>query len=219
MSHILYIEASPRKTRSVSIHIAKQAIQAWHHEDPELTVDTLDVWSTDLPEFNGAAVDAKYAGLAGRPLTLEQERAWSRLRAIVERFIKADVIVLASPLWNFSVPYKLKQLIDVVSQKDLLFTFDGAKFSGVLKECKALLICARGLDYGPASGTPAVAFDFQKPYLETWLRFIGISEVRTIVVEKTLTVDDSESRAQACEKAVSAMQNFARRAAKAGSRQ
>jgi FMN-dependent NADH-azoreductase len=50
----------------------------------------------------------------------------------------------------------------------------------------ALLICARGLDYSPSAYTPADIYDFKKPYLETWLRFIGISNITTVTVEKTL---------------------------------
>lgn len=41
---------------------------------------------------------------------------------LVGRFHSAVALVLAAPLWNFGVPYKLKHLIDVVSQKDPLFS-------------------------------------------------------------------------------------------------
>ena len=62
---------------------------------------------------------------------------------------------------------------------------------------RALLIYARGLDYSPG-GLPAEFYDFQKPYLET-CRFgsVGISDIETIIVEKTLfglEVDSASSR-------------------------
>jgi FMN-dependent NADH-azoreductase len=212
MTHILYIEASPRKKRGASIEIARATLSAWQATDNSVTVDELDVWSTDLPEFDGPIMEAKYAGLAGSPLTAEQAVAWAKIRALAARFLAADVLVLAVPLWNFSVPYKLKHLIDVVSQKDVLFTFDERGFGGLLQGRKALLICARGLDYSPGALTPAGSYDFQKPYVETWLRFIGITDIRTVVVEKTLFGQevDTAAREAAREQSAAAMREMLR---------
>jgi FMN-dependent NADH-azoreductase len=168
------------------MEVARNAIASWRESDPTITVDTLDVWSTALPEFDGAAMEAKYAGLSGEPLTAEQATVWGQIGALAARFSAADVLIIAAPLWNFSIPYKLKHLIDVVTQKDVLFTFDERGFKGLLVDRKALLICARGLDYSASALTPAAIYDFQKPYLEVWLRFIGIETIATIVVEKTL---------------------------------
>lgn len=204
MTHILYIEASPRKDRSASIEIAEAALAAWRAADGSVTVDKLDLWSTELPEFDGPVMQAKYAGIAGIALTEAQTTAWSQIRAMATRFLAADALILAVPLWNFSIPYKLKHLIDVVSQKDLLFGFDEMGFSGLLQGRSALLICARGLDYSPTGATPAGSYDFQKPYLEAWLRFIGVSQIRTVIAEKTLFGPDVDraSRGRACAQAV-----------------
>ena len=155
MTHILYIEASPRKSRSASIEVARAALDAWRTETRDLTIDTLDVWATDLPEFDGPAMEAKYAGLSGTALTADQAVAWDGIRTIAARFLAADAIVLAVPLWNFSIPYRLKHLIDLVTQKDVLFSFDETGFGGLLRGRKALVVCARGLDYSPSAGTPA----------------------------------------------------------------
>ncbi len=197
MAHVLYIEASPRKRRSASIEVARAALTAWRRADPALTVDTLDVWSHDLPDFDGPAMEAKYAGLAGTPLTAEQAAAWASIQTLAARFHAADALVLAVPLWNFSVPYRLKHLIDVVSQKDILFGFDQSGFEGLLKGRRALLVCARGLDYAPTAATPAGSYDFQRPYLELWLRFIGITAIETVVVEKTLYGPEVDGAARA----------------------
>jgi FMN-dependent NADH-azoreductase len=186
LTHVLYIEGSPRKHRSASIEAARAALAAWKEVDSSLTIDVLDVWSEGLPEFNGHAMEAKYAGFAGTPLSEEQLAAWSAIRKLTDRFHAANVFVIASPLWNFGVPYRLKQLIDVVSQKDLLFSFDERGLNGLLSGKKALLVCARGLDYAPNSTTKAERYDYQRPYLEAWLRFIGISEIALVIVEKTL---------------------------------
>jgi FMN-dependent NADH-azoreductase len=210
VTKILYIEASPRKQRSASIEVAQSALAAWRDSDAGTTVDTLDLWSTTLPEFNGPALDAKYAGLSAVPLTAEQSDAWSQIRVLAARFVAADVLVLAAPLWNFSIPYKLKHLIDLVTQKDVLFTFDERGINGLLKGRKALVICARGLDYSASALTPAAIYDFQKPYIEMWLRFIGIETIATVVIEKTLAGAeiDRAARRAACREVLTIMKSL-----------
>lgn len=62
------------------------------------------------------------------------------------------------------IPYRFKQLIDLISQKDVLFSFDANVFSGRVKASRAAVIYARGLDYAPTSTwTPGESYDFQKP--------------------------------------------------------
>ena len=185
MSTLLYIESSPRKQRSASIEVAQAFLTAYREAHPDAHIDTLDVWSTPLPEFDGAALDAKYAGIAGTPLTAVQSRAWAAIRALASRFQRAERILIGVPMWNFMIPYKLKHLIDCVSQKDLLFTFDEHGLEGALKDRRAAVIYARGIEYSAASGTPAETYDLQRQYLELWLRFIGITDISTILVEKT----------------------------------
>ena len=204
MARLLYVEASPRKDRSASIEVSQAFVEAYTAANPNDEVDTLDVWARDLPEFNGEALTAKYAGLSGVPLTAEQKAVWADIRRLAGSFLAADKLLFAVPMWNFGIPYRLKQLIDLISHKDILFAFDGTGFRGLLKARKAAVVYARGLDYRSAeSSTPASTFDFQKPYLEMWLRMIGITEIVDLIIEKTLlgTKVDSDSRAKAKQRA------------------
>jgi FMN-dependent NADH-azoreductase len=198
MSNLLYVECSPRKHRSASIEVSRAFIDAYAAARPSDTIDTMDVWNLDLPEFDGEAMGAKYAGLSGTALTPAQQVAWERIGELARPFAAADKLLFAVPLWNFGIPYKLKHLIDVVSQKGVLFNFDGNEFSGRLKGKKAAVVYARGLDYFSASSiTPAAGYDFQKPYVEMWLNFVGITDVTAIVVEKTLYGPEIDERARA----------------------
>ncbi|SEJ93559.1 FMN-dependent NADH-azoreductase [Paraburkholderia diazotrophica] len=186
MPTLLHIESSPRKTRSASLDVARAYLDAWREAHPDHRIDVLDLWSTALPEFDGDALDAKYADLSGTPLSDAQARAWADIRQLAQRLHAADTLLFSVPLWNFSIPYKLKHFIDVVSQRGILFSFDERGFGGLLKDKKAVVIYARGLDYSKQSSTPAESFDFQRPYVEAWLRFVGVTDIESIVVEKTL---------------------------------
>lgn len=184
MPHLLYVESSPRKDRSASIEVAHAFLDAWRARHPDGTVDTLDVWDIELPEFDGEAMQAKYAGLAGEVLTPGQQRAWDRIRAIAERFHRADIILLGVPMWNFGIPYRLKHLIDAISQKDVLFTFDERGLNGLLHGKSAVVVNARGVGLGP--DFPRDEYDFQERYMAAWLRMIGVTDVTQLAVEKTL---------------------------------
>lgn len=200
MATLLHIECSPRKRRSASLEVASHFIDRYRQRHPETRVQRLDLWSTALPEFGEDAMAAKYAGLEGLPLSESQARAWNELRALAARLHEADILLFSVPLWNFGIPYKLKHFIDLVSQKDILFAFDAETgFEGLLKGKQAVAIYARGLDYAEGATLPGRDFDFQKPYLEGWLRFVGITDIASVSVEKTLFGQevDVESRRQA----------------------
>lgn len=187
MPSLLHVEASPRKQRSASREVAEAFISAYADIHPGTRLNTLDLWTTPLPEFDEHIMQAKYAGLGAMPLSEEQTEAWNRLRDLAQLLHDADVLVFSIPMWNFSIPYKLKHFIDLVSQKGILFSFDPEHgFSGHLRNKKAFVTYARGLDYSPLSATPASEYDYQSPFFEKWLKFVGIEEVQTLVIEKTL---------------------------------
>ncbi|WP_160109359.1 FMN-dependent NADH-azoreductase [Pseudomonas izuensis] len=186
MPTLLHIESSPRKARSASLAVARTYIETYRAAHPDHHVDVLDLWATALPELDGDALDAKYTDLSGAALSEDQQQAWDGFRSLAQRLHEADVLLFSVPLWNFSIPYKLKHFIDAVSHRGILFAFDERGLSGLLKDKKAVVIYARGLDYSRQSSTPADGFDFQRPYFEAWLRLIGVSDIESIVVEKTL---------------------------------
>ena len=145
----------------------------------------------------------KYAALEGVERSAEQRKVWTDIEALGQRFHRADVIVVSVPMWNFGIPYRLKHLIDAVSQKDVLFTFDERGLLGLLGGRKAVVVAARGVALG--ENFPAAEFDHQTRYLTMWARMVGITEVHTVSVEKTLfgPEADAASRAQAKAEAAS----------------
>lgn len=72
----------------------------------------------------------------------------------------------------------------MVSQKDILFTFDERGLLGLLTGKKAVLVLAKGIDYAPESASRS--WDVQTSYLTVWLNSNGITDITLIPVEKTL---------------------------------
>src|SRR5712671_1562215 len=183
--HLLNIQSSPRGPKSASIAVADTFLHAYRQDCPELTVDTLNVWDENLPDFDQEAIGAKYKGVNKEPMDQAETAIWDKIQELTVRFQQADRIVLSVPMWNFAYPYKLKQLIDLASQRNLLFTYDGKEYGPLLKTPRAFVVCARGGTYAEDSPSPASRFDHQQGYIDFWLKFIGIKEVHTLVVEGT----------------------------------
>ncbi|HUT32329.1 MAG TPA: NAD(P)H-dependent oxidoreductase [Planctomycetota bacterium] len=185
MASLLYIKASPRGSRSHSLAVADAFVEAYRAAHPGDEVKTLDLFKANLPPFDGLAVQAKYTILHGQKHTPEELAAWRPVEAVVAEFKSADKYVLAVPMWNFGIPYRLKHYLDVLIQPGYTFSFDPAKgYSGLVTGKPVFVAYARGGEY--TEGTPGEAYDFQKKYLELALGFIGFTEIKSVVVEPTL---------------------------------
>jgi FMN-dependent NADH-azoreductase len=97
-------------------------------------------------------------------------------------------------MWNFSIPYKLKQLIDLTAQRNYLFTYDGKEYGPSLNIPKALAVYTRGSTYREGTPIPP-SFDHQAPYIDFWLRMIGVHEVRSVIVDNAWNLNDAQSAA------------------------
>ena len=190
--YLLNIQSSPRRTNSASIAIADAFVEAYKKVCPDLFIDTLNVWEENLPEFDQQSIGAKYKGINQEAMDEAEQKIWTRIQELVARFKRADRIVIGVPMWNFSYPYKLKQLIDLVAQRNLLFTYDGVRYGPLLKTPRVLVILARGGAYDEDLPTPGSVFDHQKRFFEFWLRLIGVQEIKTLVVERTTWSSNEE---------------------------
>ena len=185
MNRILHVKASPRGSESFSIRAAEAFLDSFLQAHRDFKVQTLDLFATELPEFCAPAAKAKYAILAGGEPRDEAEAAWKPVIQLVEHFKSADAYLISSPMWNFGIPYRLKQYVDVLVQPGLTFTYSPEEgYSGLVTGKPLVLVLARGGAYGEGSG--AEPFDMQKLYLETIFAFIGFTDIRTIIVEPTL---------------------------------
>jgi FMN-dependent NADH-azoreductase len=89
-------------------------------------------------------------------------------------------------MWNFSFPYKLKHLIDLACQRNMLFTFDGKEYGPALNIDKAFIAYVRGQSEEAGFQTvPPPGFEYVTKYIEFWLHFIGVRSITAMTVEHT----------------------------------
>ena len=184
MASLLHIVASPR-LESYSTRVAKAFVDAYCRAKPDNRVETLDLHSADVPAFQAPQAKAKYAVMAGQTPRDEAEAAWLPVVKTIDHFKQFDGYVLSSPMWNFGVPYRLKQYIDVIVQPSLTVSFSADKgYTGLVVGKPLLLILARGGVY--QEGNPCQTFDFQETYLRGVFGFIGFTDIRTIRIQGTM---------------------------------
>lgn len=199
MSKLLHVQSSPRKERSASIAVAEHFLEIYRTNHPGDTIETLNVWEADLPEFDGETLNAKYAVMHGKDSTPAQCEAWEAVTRIAEHFKSADKYLFSLPMWNYTVPYKLKHYIDVLVQPGLAFDFSPETGPvGLITGKPAVGIYSAALAYGPGSGNERL--DQQSTYLRQILEYIGFTDIKAILVEPTLGTPAAEGEAVAAGK-------------------
>jgi len=185
MSKLLYIQASPRAQRSHSIAVAGAFIEAYKRKHSDDKIVTLNVFDASIPNFDGLAVQAKYTILHGKSHSEEELQAWKNVEKVIEQFTSADKYVIVVPMWNFGIPYRLKQYIDLLVQPGYTFSYSEDKgYEGLIVGKPLLVVYARGGEY--AAGSETEALDLQTKYIKLIFRFVGFEDIRSIVVEPTL---------------------------------
>jgi FMN-dependent NADH-azoreductase len=184
MPKLLHIACSPR-AGSASAAAARAFLEAFRAHRPDWEIDVLDLWREGLPEIDLDMIEAKDAVQRGASLEARQQGAWSTLERMAVRFALAERVLISTPMWNFGLPYKLKQYIDLINQPRLTFRFDPAVgYIPLLKDRPTVAIVASGGDF--VTGMNRGRIDMATPYLREALRFMGVRTVEFVAIGPTL---------------------------------
>ena len=184
MAKVLHIQSSPR-AESYSTKVAKAFLDSYRQSHADDQVELLDLDKAAIPAFRAPQSKAKYAVMSGQTPRDEAEAAWAGVIKVIEHFKSFDKYVISSPMWNFGIPYRLKQYFDVIVQPAMTFKYTPEKgYEGLVKGKPAMLILARGGEY--RQGNPAETFDFQESYLRAILGYIGFTDIRCVCIQGTL---------------------------------
>ncbi len=185
MSNLLVIEASPRGDASVSRHMSARYIDAWTRAHPDGEVVRRDLMRTALT-FTDAAFLAAYftppyqqsAGMKAA-LALSDE--------LVAELLRADVIVIGTPVYNYNVPAVLKSWFDHIVRKGITLGFAG---EGLLKGKACTVLLASGGVY--TEGSPIRERDIATAWLRLILKVLGIEDVAFVAAGGTKAIDLGE---------------------------
>jgi FMN-dependent NADH-azoreductase len=147
---------------------------------PEATLTVRDLARDPLPHIDQSFLDG---------LSLSEEQRGPAERTAIERsddlideLLAADTVVIAAPMYNFSIPSTLKAWIDHIARAGRTFQVGDDGAQGLVRGKRVILVLARG---GVYSSGPMRQLDYQSTYLRSILSFLGMTDVRIIEVEGT----------------------------------
>lgn len=189
---VLRLVASPNANHSESLKLSQQILFGLATEAGRRGIQLTDL---DLNAL--APVDAPYAqALANQRIVTVSGRdsTLSRSNELIDQLQACDVLLIATPMHNYSVPAPLKMWIDHVVRVGKTFVGTAKGKVGKLTDRPVYVAIASG---GYISGPQARQPDFLRPYLSAVLATIGLTQVHYFTVEGTAKGGESLSTGRA----------------------
>ena len=185
---VLRVDASGRQTGSVSRALADRVVAhlSAGASGPEII-------RRDLSRKPPAFVDASWIEATFTPpgQRLDSHRqALAASDEMADELQRADVVVIATPVYNFGVPATLKAWVDMVARAGVTFRYTEGGPVGLLQDKRAILVVVSG---GTAVDSNT---DFATPWLRHVLGFLGIREVGIVAADQLMLDPGAEARAR-----------------------
>jgi FMN-dependent NADH-azoreductase len=176
MTQILKVTSSLNAEAGQSSILAGQFVDALREREPGARVETRDLASDPLPHLTAERF-AAFTTPAGERSDA-QRAVVAESDALIDEIRRADVLVLAVPMYNFGIPSQLKAWFDHIARAGVTFKYTASGPVGLLTGKKAVVFATRG-----GSGYADTPADNQAPYLRQFLGFLGIDEVEFVYAE------------------------------------
>jgi len=177
MKTALIVTSSANGDASVSNGLAATLVDRLRESDPGLHVVLRDVGANPLPHLTAGTV----AAIKGEPKSEAELEARALSDALVAELAAADILVIASPMYNFGMSSTLKAWFDHVLRAGLTFRYTESGPEGLMTGKQAVVIESRAGFYSEGA---AAAMDGQEPHIRILLGFMGIDEVSFVRAEK-----------------------------------
>ena len=184
MHRLLFVTSSLFAEASKSRLIGAEFVEAWHRAHPGTTVVERVLSPGAMPHLTHATLAA--AATPAEARSADQQAAATFADALIAEVEAADVIVIAAPMYNFTISSMLKAWFDHIARAGRTFRYTAHGPEGLLRGKTVFVTTARGGVY--RAGSPAMALDFQEPYLRAMLGFLGMTDV-TFVHAEGLNID------------------------------
>ena len=113
-----------------------------------LNISTFDVFEEDMPYFGQDLFNAFGKAQNGEQLTDLESRLLAAKQKAMNAVTAADVVVLAFPLWNQTIPAKLQTFVDYIYQAGFMFKYtQEGQAVQLMKDKKFVVLNARGGNY------------------------------------------------------------------------
>ncbi|MCR9925045.1 FMN-dependent NADH-azoreductase [Vibrio alginolyticus] len=181
MSRVLALKSSILGDYSQSNKLVENFIK--NVDQDKLTVR--DLAANPLPVLDFAVATALRAT---EDLSQEQQAVVDLSDTLIEEVKAADTLVIAAPMYNFTIPTQLKNWIDLIARAGVTFKYTENGVQGLIEGKKAIVVTTRG---GIHKDSPT---DNVTPYLRTVLGFVGITDVEFVYAEALNMGEDAAEK-------------------------
>ena len=179
MMRILHVTCSPRGESSESYRISQKIIGFLRNSEPTAVLVNRAIGGGAI-----AHIDESYATALGTtqrtPAEMSPKGTMSRSEELIQELESSDVVVIATPMHNFTVPSSLKAWIDHIVRVRRTFNVTADGKAGTLRDRPVFVAVSSG---GRYSGARARQPDFLTPYLKAILGTIGLHDLTFFSIE------------------------------------
>ncbi|SIO92416.1 FMN-dependent NADH-azoreductase [Vibrio spartinae] len=187
MSHVLALKSSILGEYSQSSKLLDAYLEKFN--GAQVTLRDLAVNPLPVLDFSVAT-----ALRATEDLSDEQQAVVNLSDQLIAEIKAADKIVIAAPMYNFTIPTQLKNWFDLIARAGVTFQYTETGLQGLLENKKVVVITTRG---GIHQGS---ATDNVTPYLKTILGFLGLTDVEFAYAEALNMGEESAAQGIAAAK-------------------
>ncbi|WP_423839560.1 FMN-dependent NADH-azoreductase [Vibrio mytili] len=125
---------------------------------------------------------------ATEDLSQEQQDVVNLSNTLIEEIKASDTLVIAAPMYNFTIPTQLKNWIDLIARAGVTFQYTENGVQGLIEGKKAIVVTTRGGIHKDSNT------DIVTPYLRTVLGFVGITDVEFVYAEALNMGEDAAAQ-------------------------
>ncbi|SCW94898.1 MULTISPECIES: FMN-dependent NADH-azoreductase [unclassified Pseudomonas] len=184
---LLHIDSSILGDNSASRQLSRQVVEAWKVAEPGITVTYRDLAADAISHFSAQTLVAAGTSAELRDAALKYEADLST--ETMAEFQAADALVIAAPMYNFSIPTQLKAWIDRIAVAGQTFRYTEAGFEGLCGGKKLVIVSTAG---GLHAGQPSSVG--HEEYLKVMFGFLGITDIEFVRAEGLAKGDDMRNK-------------------------
>ena len=148
MPTLLRLDSSASGERSRSRAITSAFTDAWRALDADHVVVARDLHADPPPHLPSSALHWPAGEMPG-----DRPTAWEAgQRVLIDELLAAEVLLVAVPMYNYSMPSTLKAWVDHVHVPGVTAGFPADELP--LRDRPAVLVSSRGAAYGPGDNPP-----------------------------------------------------------------
>ena len=184
--NLLVVKAN---NRPASEAVSSKMYETFMNTIEGLNITTYDVFAEDMPYLGQELFNAFGKVQSGEELTDIEPRLLAAKQKAMDALTAADIVVLAFPLWNLTIPAKLHTFVDYIYQAGYAFKYDeNGQAVQLITDKKAVILNARGGVYSTPEAAP---MEMAANYIKNVFGGVfGMEIVQEVIIEGHASAPD-----------------------------